>query len=175
MQSIYVTSKQNYLNLKFFLSIGGGNDTSVKISSDDIADGGVINIKYAKKHGNISPHIKIDNVPGDTKQLVLLMYDPDAKKVVGKVFLHWFVVLSLTETNIPENKSIGQQMLNDYNERGYGGPNPPSGQKHTYHFRAYAITDNILFDPDKTYSFDTLSNMLEKYSSSEFTATYLSD
>lgn len=172
MQKIYITSKQNYLHLKTLSLIGGG--TSLKISSDSIIDGGAINPKYAKKHGNISPNIKITNVPEDTKQLVLLMYDPDAMQVVGKVYLHWFVVLSLTETNIPENKSIGQQMLNDHNESGYNGPNPPSGHKHTYHFRVYAVTNDISFDPDKIYSYDTLSNILEKYSSAEFTATYQS-
>jgi Raf kinase inhibitor-like YbhB/YbcL family protein len=157
---------KKYSNKKFS---GGSN---LMISSNSIEKNGMINDKYTKIYDNVSPHIKIENIPKNTKKIILLMYDPDAINVINKIFLHWFLILKPTETELSENDNIGKKMLNDYKEYGYGGPHPPSGQQHIYHFKIYAVTDDLNIIPNKYYSYNELNNLLKKYENAEFVAKY---
>jgi Raf kinase inhibitor-like YbhB/YbcL family protein len=142
--SIYQTIKNDYHNLRHNIVYqDGGKTHGLTITSNSFRDNASIPNIYAKAHGNKSPHIKIENIPKDTKQLVLLLYDPDAQPIVGKTFVHWYVVLNPTNPWIEIKEGQGNlrtTMKNDAGNRAYDGPFPPSGSGvHSYHFAVYAL------------------------------------
>ena len=94
---------------------------------------------------NISPALSWTGVPKDTKNIVLIMDDPDT------TFVHWVlfnipVIKNRLSVAISKNGILndgGIQGTNDFGYVGYGGPCPPSGKPHKYYFRIYAL-DKIL-------------------------------
>ena len=120
----------------------------MKLTSPAFNDGSIIPKKYGYKYENINPPIKIENIPENTKSLVLIMDDPDALLAVGKVWIHWTLwnispnISEIKENSIPVNSVQG---LTDFGEIGYGGPAPPD-KEHTYIFRLYAIDSIIELD-----------------------------
>ena len=77
-----------------------------ELKSDSFQNEGNIPPQYTCDGKNISPQLSWLNVPQGTKELVLIVDDPDAKKVVGKTFVHWIVKdISLETNQIPENAS----------------------------------------------------------------------
>jgi len=104
-------------------------------------NGGTIPQKYGYKNENLSIPLKISEIPEGTKSLALIMDDPDAMGVVGKVWVHWVLwnispnTKEILENSIPEDSIEGKT---DFGEIGYGGPAPPD-KKHTYIFKLYAL------------------------------------
>jgi Raf kinase inhibitor-like YbhB/YbcL family protein len=115
--------------------------TSLTLESNAFENGEIIPKKYGYKHGNISPPLKISGVPENTVSLALIMDDPDAMSVVGKVWVHWVLwnispeTKEIPEDSIPEGSIEGKT---DFDEIGYGGPAPPN-KEHTYIFKLYAL------------------------------------
>jgi hypothetical protein len=115
--------------------------TSLTLESDAFENSEIIPKKYGYKHGNISPPLKISGVPENTVSLALIMDDPDAMSVVGKVWVHWVLwnispeTKEIPEDSIPEGSIEGKT---DFDEIGYGGPAPPN-KEHTYIFKLYAL------------------------------------
>jgi len=111
------------------------------LESKAFDNGGRIPKKYGYKHGNISPPLTISGIPENTSSLVLIMDDPDAMGVVGKVWVHWVLwnispnTKEIVENFIPESSVEGKT---DFDEIGYGGPAPPD-REHTYIFKLYAL------------------------------------
>ncbi len=95
--------------------------------------------------GNHSIPLKIGGVPENTISLALIMDDPDAMDVVGKIWVHWVLwniepnVIELKENSIPSNCFEGET---DFGEVGYGGPAPPD-KEHTYIFKLYALDKKL--------------------------------
>jgi Raf kinase inhibitor-like YbhB/YbcL family protein len=110
----------------------------MKISSSTFAEGGEIPDKFARKGGDKSPALMIEDVPDEAKSLVLIMDDPDAPK---GLFTHWILFnVSPRTKEIHEDSApvMATQGRNDYGDVGYGGPQPPSGE-HRYFFKLYAL------------------------------------
>ena len=63
----------------------------MQLTSTAFSDGSEIPRKYGYKNGNISPPLRISELPDNTKSLILIVDDPDAKKAVGKVWTHWIL------------------------------------------------------------------------------------
>ncbi len=112
----------------------------MKIESSAFNPGDYIPKKYTCQGEDISPPLKIYQVPKEAKSLVLIMEDPDAPR---GTFLHWMV------WNIPPD--IGEiseggeipgavEGINDFGSKGYGGPCPPFGE-HRYFFKVYALSE----------------------------------
>ena len=124
------------------------------LESPAFDNGGTIPQKYGYKNGNLSIPLKISEIPENTKSLALIMDDPDAMGVVGKVWVHWVLwnistnTKEIIENSIPEDSIEGKT---DFNEIGYGGPAPPD-KEHTYIFKLYAldITLNLKQGSTKT-------------------------
>jgi len=124
------------------------------LESPAFDNGGTIPQKYGYKNGNFSIPLKISEIPEGIKSLVLIMDDPDAMGVVGKVWVHWVLwsispnTKEILENSIPKNSIEGKT---DFGEIGYGGPAPPD-TKHTYIFKLYAldITLNLKQGSTKT-------------------------
>jgi len=117
----------------------------MNLESPAFENGGTIPQKYGYKNKNLSIPLKISEIPEETKSLVLIMDDPDAMSVVGKVWIHWILwnispdTKEIPENSIPINSIEGKT---DFDEIGYGGPAPPD-KEHTYIFKLYAL-DTIL-------------------------------
>jgi phosphatidylethanolamine-binding protein (PEBP) family uncharacterized protein len=75
------------------------------------------------------------------------MLDPDAP---GGTFTHWLVygippgISSLTA--VPAGAGEG---VNDFGRRAYGGPCPPRGAAHHYHFVALRSTPGWALQPER--------------------------
>jgi Raf kinase inhibitor-like YbhB/YbcL family protein len=106
--------------------------------------------RCGKARENVSPPLIFKNVPQSAKSLVLVMDDPDSKAVSGKVWDHWIVWnIDPTTVEFPEGEvPSGIEGLNDFDEIGWGGPNPPDG-KHEYRFILYAL-DTVLDLPQRS-------------------------
>ena len=91
---------------------------NLKITSSAFEDGDEIPRKYGYEQENVSPPLKIENIPYGTKSLTLIMDDPDAMDVVidGKKpfkdpYVHWVAYnikpyKNRTEPNSPFTSSI---------------------------------------------------------------------
>ncbi len=94
-----------------------------------------IPVKYTCDGQDINPPLYIKGLPNETKSLVLIMDDPDAP--IG-VWDHW-VIWNIPFINIIEENTVpGEEGLNSWNRKKYGGPCPPSGT-HRYFFKVYAL------------------------------------
>ncbi len=111
------------------------------LSSSDFDDGQEIPRECVYKHGNKIPNLSIGNIPENTKSLVLIMDDPDAMGVVGKVWVHW-LMWNITPSDKIDSSTSAVLGKTDFGEVNYVGPAPPD-KRHTYIFKLYAI-DTIL-------------------------------
>jgi hypothetical protein len=109
-----------------------------RMASPAFEEGKPIPLKYAFHQQNISPELRIANVPANAKSLVLIVDDPDAP--MG-LWTHWLVWnLPTTTTDIPEGE-LPPSAVQGKNSNGhvrYDGPAPPSGT-HRYFFHIYAL------------------------------------
>ena len=94
--------------------------------------------------GNQSPQLSWTNVPKDTKSLVLVAHDPDAKMPGG--FVHWVVYIdnpAVTELKLNQKPTARDDFvfgLNNKKTNDYIGPCPPKGTGvHHYNFTLYAL------------------------------------
>ena len=126
------------------------NTMSLTLTSPAFREGESIPSKYTCDGENISPELKIENVPEGTKSLVLVMDDPDIPDSVKKArgiekFDHWALYNIPPETRIiPENEVVGTAGLNSRGEAMYTGACPPD-REHRYFFRLYALSDTLNF------------------------------
>jgi Raf kinase inhibitor-like YbhB/YbcL family protein len=105
------------------------------VKSPDFADNNYIQFKFTCDGNNVSPGLILENIPGDTKSLALIMDDTDSPN--GE-FVHWVMWNMSVTTKIIENKAVGTVGKNSHGENKYYGPCPPNGM-HTYHFKVYAL------------------------------------
>ncbi len=129
-----------------------GDVSTLGVASDFFKDGDTIpnDAVYAKSGcsgKNLSPTVHIDptTIPTATKSFGILLHDPDAPMVGG--FYHWIVFDIPAGTrdiqgarpsvDIFADGSI--QGTNDFDDRGYSGPCPPSGKPHHYKLTVYAL------------------------------------
>ncbi len=114
--------------------------TAVEVSEMKISsvfnNGDNIPKKYTCDGQDISPALKVNDVPATAKSLVLIVDDPDAPR---GTWTHWTVWnIPPTTKDIPEGAKLGVEGITDFGTIGYGGPCPPSGS-HTYRFKLYAL------------------------------------
>jgi Raf kinase inhibitor-like YbhB/YbcL family protein len=107
---------------------------------------------------NVSPPLNWSNVPPDTESLALTVYDhitlcEECRELApeGRVWGHWGVYnISVATTGLDEGLPADLalpggsiQVVNGYNEIGYGGPCPPLGHVHVYVFTLYALDTEL--------------------------------
>lgn len=109
----------------------------MKIYSNDFDEGEPIPEDCGYRVENCSPHIAWKGVPEEAKSLALLCNDPDAP---AGDWIHWAVhSIEPTVDEIPKGGPVpGVELHNDFGEKGWGGPSPPSGT-HRYFFTLYAL------------------------------------
>jgi Raf kinase inhibitor-like YbhB/YbcL family protein len=109
------------------------------LSSPQFRSGEMIPLDYTADGRNVSPPLQWTDPPAGTKSFALICEDPDAPR---GVFYHWVVYEVPAQTRELEEKALplgAKQGLNSFGDMNYGGPAPPRGQVHHYHFRLYAL------------------------------------
>jgi Raf kinase inhibitor-like YbhB/YbcL family protein len=105
---------------------------------------------------NSSPALHWSGVPENTRELVLIMDDPDAP--TDEPWVHWVLygipaTVSRLQEAFPAMESLSSpagamQGRNSFGEIGYGGPMPPEGHGvHHYHFRIFGLDQPLSLDP----------------------------
>ena len=119
--------------------------TGLTLTSPSFDGGDSIPDRYGYTEEDVNPPLSVDGMPEEAVSLLLLVDDPDAVEPAGHIWDHWLVWdVSPDRETIPEDWSpeSATEGQNDYDEQGYGGPNPP-GREHTYRFRLYALDTEL--------------------------------
>jgi Raf kinase inhibitor-like YbhB/YbcL family protein len=122
---------------------------------------------------NVSPPLRWSNVPPGTESFALTLYDHIARCETcgrrapeGRLWGHWGIYNIPAEvTRLPEGLSAESvlldgsvQVMNGFNEVGYGGPCPPPNHVHFYVFTLYALDAQL--DLPQSAAVDDLSAAL---------------
>lgn len=115
----------------------------MKLTSPAFVHDGYIPSRFTCQGMDISPELLIGEVPEGTKEIALIVDDPDAP--MG-IWVHWVVFnIPPSTTKIEEDSVPGKQGVNDFGRLNYGGPCPPSGT-HRYFFKVYALSVELNLD-----------------------------
>jgi len=106
--------------------------------------GSQIPAKFTCSGVGISPQLAWSAPPAGTASLALIVTDPDAPR---GTFVHWVLYDLPAQTRalpegVPNQSQLAdgsRQGRSDFDETGYGGPCPPPGSRHHYHFTLYAL------------------------------------
>lgn len=122
------------------------------LTSTDIAQGRTVAAaqifnSFGCSGQNISPALSWSHPPAGTQSFALLVHDPDAP--TGSGWWHWIIYDIPASTGaLPAGAGDPQKKLlpvgavqgrTDFGTYSYGGPCPPPGKVHHYHFRLYAL------------------------------------
>jgi Raf kinase inhibitor-like YbhB/YbcL family protein len=133
---------------------------SFTLTSSAFAQGTPIPSRYTCEGDDLSPPLRWEGVPEQTRSLVLIVDDPDAPdpKAPQMTWVHWVLYnIAMDATGIPEGVTSAslpsgtEEGLNDWGRTGYGGPCPPIG-RHRYFHKLYALDTVLagLHKPDKS-------------------------
>jgi Raf kinase inhibitor-like YbhB/YbcL family protein len=120
------------------LAQSGSTEAKITVTSSAFQPGAKIPEQFTCKGANVNPPLQFGGIPAGTKNLALLVEDPDAP---SGLFTHWLVwninpaTTQIAEKSVPSGAVQG---TNDFGKAGYGGPCPPSGT-HRYFFRVFAL------------------------------------
>lgn len=114
--------------------------SSVQVSSD-FGPGAAIARVHTCDGRNTSPPLRVTGLPARTRELVVVMVDPDAP---GGDFTHWLIAhlssaggsMSLAAGASPPEAVVGR---NSFASLGYRGPCPPAGPPHHYRITVDAL------------------------------------
>jgi Raf kinase inhibitor-like YbhB/YbcL family protein len=116
----------------------------MRLRSTAFPDGAAIPGRFTCAGEDISPPLEWSEVPAGTRSFALFCDDPDAP---GGTWHHWAAYdLAPTLTGLPldagdDATKLGfKQAVNDFEKPSYGGPCPPPGAPHHYHFRLLALS-----------------------------------
>jgi Raf kinase inhibitor-like YbhB/YbcL family protein len=156
------------------------------LTSTDIAPNGTIASAqvfngFGCSGGNQSPALSWSGAPSGTQSYALLVHDPDAP--TGSGWWHWIVYNIPASTNsLPQGAGDPQkhqlpagtvQGRTDFGSPGYGGPCPPPGKPHHYHFRLYALKVAKLDIPaDATAAFIAFNVHAQSLAEAQLTGLY---
>ncbi len=126
------------------VSGGKGGAPAIGVSSDAFERDGQIPVVHTCDGTDVSPPLSWGPVPAGTAGIALLVTDPDAP---GGTFIHWVAYNIPPGTRGIPAGAPGKialpagslQGMNDMGRPGYGGPCPPRGKPHHYHFTVYAL------------------------------------
>lgn len=128
--------------------------------SNAFTDGQEIPVQYTCQGEDISPDLRWEGIPENTKSLALIVHDPDVPSPDNpkRIWVHWVLYnippdarglsSGISAKELPPGTLEG---LSDWNTTGYGGPCPPKG-RHRYFHTLYALDVLLkkLQDPTKS-------------------------
>ena len=125
---------------------------SINVASAAFADRQPIPRKYTGDGPNVSPPLSWSNLPRETKELALVVDDPDAPR--AEPWVHWVIyklpaAMGSLPEHVPHDAKLASpagalQGKNTWGSMGYRGPEPPKGHgTHHYHFKLYALDEPL--------------------------------
>jgi Raf kinase inhibitor-like YbhB/YbcL family protein len=123
------------------------------LNSPAFQDGAAIPEAFSHESGDESPPLMWDGVPDGTRELVVLVDDPDAP--IEGSFVHWVcygIDPQRTALAAGEQPAEARSGENGFGGAGYLGPAPPPGPAHHYTFRLLALADPLSLDAGATYA-----------------------
>jgi Raf kinase inhibitor-like YbhB/YbcL family protein len=129
----------------------------IELASAAFSDGETIPERHTCDGENVSPQLSWGEVPAGTMSFALIMDDPDAKEVAGKVWIHWVLynvpprAEALAE-GVPREALLpgGARQVEGSSGLGYHGPCPPPDRRHRYYFQLFAL--DTIVDPNTVSS-----------------------
>jgi Raf kinase inhibitor-like YbhB/YbcL family protein len=111
--------------------------------------------KYTCDGSDVSVSLNWDDPAHETKGFALIADDPDAPR---GTWVHWVLYDLPADTrelaeDVPAKETLddgAKQGKNDFGKIGYGGPCPPPGPAHHYHFKLYALDKMVGLRPGAT-------------------------
>jgi Raf kinase inhibitor-like YbhB/YbcL family protein len=125
------------------LTTGTAAEGFVFTDASDVHDGEAVPTRFTCDGEDVSPTLEWNGVPDRTRELAIVLEDPDAP---GGTFTHWLVWDIDPATTTLSGDASGQEGVNDFGKRGYRGPCPPGGQTHHYVFRLLALGERVDLD-----------------------------
>ena len=133
--------------------------TEISLTSGGFKDGDPIPVQFTCDGTNESPPLAWSEAPGNTVAFALTVEDPDAP---GGTFIHWVLydIPPMTHAlpqGVPKGPTVSmlggakQGKTSFKNAIGYGGPCPPKGSAHHYHFILYALDASLGLEPGATH------------------------
>ena len=126
---------------------GGGDKPSgelprapetMRLASPAFDDGGAIPKRFSCDGEDLSPPLAIVDAPPRTRELALVVEDPDADR-----FVHWTLLRIPPDTTRIAGGRLPRGAIeteNSFGDRGWGGPCPPEDDEpHRYVFTIYAL------------------------------------
>lgn len=107
--------------------------------------------QYTGEGRDVSPPLAWNGAPPGTRELALIVDDPDAPR--EKPWVHWVLYkVPATARSVAEGGNAGAlEGQNDFGRPGWGGPMPPPGHGvHHYHFKLYALDQPLEIEPGAT-------------------------
>jgi Raf kinase inhibitor-like YbhB/YbcL family protein len=135
---------------------------TITVSSSAFAHHGTVPEANSAYGENISIDLSWSNLPAGTEQLALICDDPVVVEagMMETPFVHWVAYnIPASASGLPANMSKESEVteaglegmingLNGLRRPGYFGPRPPAnGRLHAYHFRVYALDDELDLEP----------------------------
>ncbi len=122
------------------------------LSSEAFGPGSTIPRRHTGDGEDLSPPLGWTDLPPETRELALIVDDPDAPS--QQPWVHWVISkIRPTEPGIPEGVHLkptpsfpagAVQGKNSWGTIGYRGPSPPRGHGvHRYVFRLYALDEPL--------------------------------
>ena len=121
---------------------------SLNVSSPAVREGDRIPTKYTADGDDVSPELRWNGAPPNTKSFALICADPDAPR---GTWTHWVLFnIPADKTSLPERVPTEKELAdgsrqgkNDFGKIGFGGPDPPKGGPHRYFFKVYALDTKL--------------------------------
>jgi Raf kinase inhibitor-like YbhB/YbcL family protein len=120
---------------------------TMRLASTAFDDGGTIPKRFTCSGEDVSPPLAIRGLPGDARELALVVEDPDADR-----FVHWSVLGIAPDTALIDAGKVppgAVQTENGFGDRKWGGPCPPEDDEpHRYLFAIYALDAPLALEAD---------------------------
>lgn len=132
---------------------------TIEVRSQAFEAGQPIPLRHTQDGDNLSPPLRFEGLPRQTRELALIVDDPDAP--TDQPWVHWLMykIPGATETidagvpvsPTPPRPAGARQGRNTAGNPGFDGPAPPKGHgTHHYHFKVYALDTELDLPPEAT-------------------------
>jgi hypothetical protein len=134
----------------------GGAAGKLSIQTSAFAAGAAIPKRFTEDGQDLSPALTWAGLPAGTKELAMIVDDPDAPR--PQPWVHWVIygipadapglAEGIATSARPAAPAGACQGKNSWGTLGYRGPAPPKGHgTHHYHFRLYALDAPLNLPP----------------------------